>query len=65
MSATLAQAMVDAVHRTPIAARETDLDAILQLLEPYSPPLDPYATDLAQFGADFVDNILPIHRFTA
>ena len=36
-----------------------------QLLHQFMPPLDPYLSDLADFGADFVDEaMLPVDRFS-
>ena len=36
-----------------------------QHLHQYMPPLDPYLSDLAEFGADFVDEaMLPVDRFS-
>ena len=57
--------MIDAALRHPINQPDDPEDQVLASLEPYSPPLDPYVVEHEQFGSDFVDSILPVHRFVA
>ena len=65
LSATLARAMIDQLllHTTTHHHSKVLFDQ--QLLHQFMPPLDPYLTDLADFGAYVVDEaMLPVDRFS-
>ena len=64
MSKSIAQSMCDSATQAPCQGPAPDIDAALAEYLPYTPPLDPYA-ESGEFGADFVDPLLPIYRFKA
>ena len=65
LSAALALAMIDEALHHPVKFQEHNIDEVLAKFETYMPPLDPYLDTLADYGADYVESILPIHSFKA
>ena len=56
--------MIDQLLLHTSAHHSTKAQFDSQSLHPFMPPLDPYLSDLADFGADFVDEaMLPVDRF--
>ena len=65
LSAALALSMVDAALFYPIRTHMSahQIDQVLAQLQPYMPPLDQYIDAFEDYGADYVDSLLPIQRF--
>ena len=62
LSRGLANAMLDTASALPLAFRYDDLHSFLEAIEVFSPRLG--QEDAMAFGADFVDNPLPIGHLT-
>ena len=59
LSAAIAFAMVDAIKGTPVSFKD-DCPAFVKSIKTYMPQL---RAQVGQFGADFVDSLLPIGTF--
>ena len=58
LSATLARAMIDQLLLHLTTHNELNKTFDQQHLHQFMPPLDPYLSDLAEFGADYVDEAM-------
>ena len=63
MSRALAESMLDAAISPPNSYHTCDLDECLRSLEPYRPQLPEKGSGI-EYGADFVDNPLPVQHVT-
>ena len=64
LSASLARSMISQLLLHTAAHHHNKVQFDQQLLHQFMPPLDPYLSDIADLGADFVDEaMLPVDRF--
>ena len=65
LSASLARSMIDQLLLHTTAHHRSKVPFDQQLLHQLMPPLDPYLSDHADFGPDFVDEaMIPVDRFS-
>ena len=64
LSAAIAGAMLDSAIGPAIQWEEGEYEARLEELSQFQPLLDRFATSDQQFGADYVDSLVPVDRFS-
>ena len=62
LSRALGHSMVDACRSFPLHNHAADFSSVLESLRVYMPQV---SNEAVHFGADFVDAIPPVHRFSA
>ena len=62
LSLALANAMLWSARYLPVCYPDTEFSHFLNATEPYSPQRNPDKQE--EFGADYVDTLLPVHHLT-